>query len=291
MVERRGLNQRRADYVETFVWPEIQNKLVLTAFQKVRQEDFLPANRRREAYISTIQLGYGSSMTDPKLTAQMMDHLGLTGHERVLEIGTATGFTAALLSQCALNVDTIEYQTNLAISAKRRLVRLGYTNITVHTGDGAQGLPDKAPFDAILVTAAARQIPERLTEQIAEGGRMVVPVGRDPANQNIVVLHRNGDYLMRKSAHLEVRFHPLISSAPGGWTPEQIQSANTKKWNNLLAIATHRGQSGEDLRKFLADKFGIPLEKVDSLVADTPNLDLAFLLTQRNEDGAISFVL
>lgn len=290
MAERTDWTLRRANYVEVVIWPEIQNKLVLSAFQKVRQEDFLPTNRKCEAYTSTIQLRHGSSITDPKLTAQMMDHLGLTGYERVLEIGTATGFSAALLSCCGSSVDTIEYQADLAQSAKRRLTRLGYTNITVHTGDGAQGLPDKAPFDAILVTAAARQIPEKLVEQIAEGGRMIVPVGRDPVHQILVVVHKGVNNILTKDAG-DVQFHPLISTAHGGWTTQEIQEANNRKWAQLLKTATDRCKSQEELIAFLAKKFGVPAEKVKNLIANVPDTDIPFLLIGRDENGGAFFEL
>lgn len=191
----------------------VKNNLVNKAFKRVDRKLFVPKEWADLAYSdSPIPLGGGSSISQPSLVAEMIDLLSLTGKEHVLEIGTASGYSAAILSYCCRKVDTIEINKNLAKTAKTRLKALGYKNITVYTGDGALGLPAKAPFDAIVVTAAVEQIPSALIEQLKNGGRIVVPVGGINASdmQQLVVGLKKGDKLITKPVNT-VRFVPLVS--------------------------------------------------------------------------------
>ncbi|MCL5435414.1 MAG: protein-L-isoaspartate(D-aspartate) O-methyltransferase [Patescibacteria group bacterium] len=191
----------------------MKQSLVDKAFKKVDRKLFAPKEYADLAYSdSAIPLGGGSSISQPSLVAEMIELLSLTGKEHVLEIGTASGYSAAILSYCCQKVDTIEINPRLAKTAKARLKALGYKNITVHTGDGALGLSAKAPFDAIVVTAAVEQIPKALTKQLKNGGRIVVPVGGTNASdmQQLVVGLKKGGKLITKLI-TTVRFVPLVS--------------------------------------------------------------------------------
>ena len=187
--------------------------LVNKAFKKVDRKLFVPKKYQDLAYSDTpIPLDGDSSISQPSLVVEMIELLELTGKEHVLEIGTASGYSAAILSYCCQKVDTIEINPHLAKTARVRLKALGYKNITVHTGDGTLGLPAKVPLDAIVVTAAVEQIPSALIEQLKNGGRIVVPVGGINASdmQQLVVGLKKGDKLITKSVNT-VKFVPLIS--------------------------------------------------------------------------------
>ena len=140
---------------------EVGNNPVFKAFKKVDRKLFVPKRWEIYAYSdSAIPLNGESSISQPTLVAEMIDLLDLKGEERVLEIGTASGYSAAILSYCCKEVDTVEIDSSLASSVKERLMRLGFDNITVHLGDGSECLSSKAPFDAIIVTAAVSKIPK-----------------------------------------------------------------------------------------------------------------------------------
>lgn len=190
----------------------MKQNLVNKAFRKVDRKLFAPKEYRGLTYSDTpIPLDGDSSISQPSLVAEMIELLELTGKESVLEIGTASGYSAAILSHCCKKVDTIEINPRLAKTAKNRLKALGYKNITVHSGDGTLGLPAKAPFDGIVVTAAAEKIPGALIEQLKNGGRIVIPVGdiNSEMQQLIVGIKTKNKLLTKKIA--SVRFVPLIS--------------------------------------------------------------------------------
>ena len=190
----------------------MKHNLVKRAFKKVDRKLFAPKQYTGLAYSDTpIPLDSDSSIRQPSLVVEMIELLELTGKEHVLEIGTASGYSAAILSYCCKTVETIEINRSLAEKAKKRLQALGYKNITVHPGDGAFGLPAKAPFDAIVVTAAVEQIPSALIEQLKNDGRIVVPVGGINISdmQQLVVGLKKGDKLITKSVNV-VKFVPLV---------------------------------------------------------------------------------
>src|ERR1700693_4283275 len=159
---------------------------VLEAMAAVRRHEFVPLKFRDVAYADKpLPIGEGQTISQPFMVAAMTEALELTGSERVLEIGTGSGYQAAVLSLLARQVLTVETHTSLALAAQERLTNLGYTNVHVHNGDGSAGFPDAAPYDAILVTAGAPEIPQVFASQLREGGRLVIPVG-DRDNQELL---------------------------------------------------------------------------------------------------------
>ncbi len=192
----------------------ISDVAVLRAMETVPRHEFVPPDLRKGAYEDEpLPIGEGQTISQPYIVAAMTAALHLGGHERVLEIGTGCGYQAAVLSRMAKEVFTIEFLPELARAASERLARLGYTNVHVHVGDGSLGLPENAPFDAILVAAAAPRVPAPLLEQLAEGGRMIIPVGATD-QQELRLVERRGDAFL--SQHLEAcRFVPLLGQH--GW--------------------------------------------------------------------------
>lgn len=151
---------------------------ILEALLAVPRHEFVPAVLHAEAYADKpLPIGGGQTISQPFMVAAMTEALGLRGDERVLEVGTGSGYQAAVLSLLAREVYSLESDTALALAAQTRLVRLGYANVHVHNGDGSLGFSEAAPYDAILVTAAAPEIPPPLPGQLREGGRLVIPVG------------------------------------------------------------------------------------------------------------------
>jgi protein-L-isoaspartate(D-aspartate) O-methyltransferase len=169
----------------------IHDPLVLNALRSVPRHQFVPPSSASEAYgDQPLLIGHGQTITQPYIVARMTAALELKGGERVLEVGTGSGYQAAVLSQIAKNVYTIEIVERLGVEARERLSRLGYRNVEVRVGDGYQGWPEAAPFDGIIVTAAAPKVPEPLKAQLKDGGRLVMPVGEE--SQELMVLTRHG---------------------------------------------------------------------------------------------------
>jgi len=157
---------------------DIRDQRLLAAMREVPRHLFVPEEHRRHAYHDgPLPIGGGQTISQPYIVALMTQLLNLTGEETVLEIGTGSGYQAAVLSQMAQQVHTIERDRRLAQTAAGVLRELNYANVCVHLGDGSLGLPEYAPYQAILITAAAPQAPPVVLEQLAEGGRLVVPVG------------------------------------------------------------------------------------------------------------------
>ena len=192
----------------------VHDSRVLAAMVAVRREEFVPKEFRARAYEDApLPIGEGQTISQPYIVAAMTVALHLTGNERVLEIGTGCGYQAAILSHLAKIVFTIESRSELASSAAARLERLGYENVHVHCGDGTLGLPELAPFDAILVAAAAPAVPEPLRSQLAEWGRLILPVG-DAENQELLYIERHGNSFETRTLEA-CRFVPLIGHH--GW--------------------------------------------------------------------------
>ncbi|HEV2287907.1 MAG TPA: protein-L-isoaspartate(D-aspartate) O-methyltransferase [Candidatus Acidoferrales bacterium] len=170
---------RMAMVVEQIRKRGIYSPRVLAAMERVPRHLFVPPELAERAYNDEpLSIGERQTISQPYMVAAMTEALELGGNERVLEIGAGSGYQAAILAELAREVITVEARPPLAEAARERLAALGYKNVRVEIGDGTLGWPPGAPFDAILVAAAAPQIPEPLTEQLAEGGRMVIPVGR-----------------------------------------------------------------------------------------------------------------
>jgi protein-L-isoaspartate(D-aspartate) O-methyltransferase len=186
----------------------ITNARVLAAMSKVPRHEFVPPDLRHRAYDDgPLSIGYGQTISQPYIVAFMTEHLDLKPTDRVLEIGTGSGYQAAVLGELAGEVYTIEIVDELAQRAKADLNRLGYANIQVRAGDGYRGWPEAAPFDAVIVTCAPEQVPPPLVDQLKEGGRMIIPIGPN-WDQNLVLLHKQGGRL-EKRAVLPVRFVPM----------------------------------------------------------------------------------
>jgi protein-L-isoaspartate(D-aspartate) O-methyltransferase len=156
----------------------LTDERVLEAMGRVPREEFVPDHLRDSAYSDcALPIGYEQTISQPFTVAFMCEALQLTGDETVLEIGTGSGYAAAVLSHLAKFVHTVERIPELAEEAKERLARLGYENVDVHLSDGTLGLPEQAPFDGIVVTAAGAQLPQAYADQLADGGRIVIPLG------------------------------------------------------------------------------------------------------------------
>src|SRR5580693_4070070 len=182
---------------------------VLSAMAAVRREEFVPKEFRQRAYEDApLPIGEGQTISQPYIVAAMTAALDLTCKERILEIGTGCGYQAAILSRLAKIVFTVESRSELASSATARLDRLGFENVHVHCGDGTLGLPELSPFDAILVAAAAPSVPEPLRAQLAEGGRLILPVG-GADNQELLRIERHGNSFETRALEA-CRFVPLI---------------------------------------------------------------------------------
>jgi protein-L-isoaspartate(D-aspartate) O-methyltransferase len=187
----------------------VSDAAVLAAMEAVPRHEFVPKESRDRAYDDLpLPIGGGQTISQPYIVAAMTAAIHVLPGERVLEIGTGCGYQAAVLSRLAKEVFTVERRPELALSAAERLALLGYSNVHVHCGDGTLGLPDFAPFDAILVAAAAPRIPGPLLAQLSEGGRMILPVG-DTEHQELQLIEKRGDTL-RKSALEGCRFVPLV---------------------------------------------------------------------------------
>jgi len=193
---------------------------VIGAFREVPREAFLPPDLVEFAYTdSPLPIGDGQTISQPYIVAVTIEALALQGNERVLEIGTGSGYAAALLSRLAKEVFTVERLESLAEEARARLARLGYHNVHVLCGDGTLGWAEHAPFDAIAVAAGGPEIPKALLAQLSPHGRLVIPVGPDESSQVLVRVVREGESDFRQEALAEVRFVPLIGEQ--GWPPKE----------------------------------------------------------------------
>jgi protein-L-isoaspartate(D-aspartate) O-methyltransferase len=190
----------------------IRNPRVLEAMAKVPRHEFVMKNLRDRAYDDgPLFIGYGQTISQPFVVAFMTEKLDPQPTDRVLEVGTGSGYQAAVLSGLVKEVYTIEILPELAKRAEADLKRLGYANVHVREGDGYKGWPEAAPFDAVIVTCAPEKIPKPLVTQLKDGGRMIIPVG--PAwDQQLVLLRKQGDHL-EKRAVLPVRFVPMTGEA------------------------------------------------------------------------------
>ncbi len=187
----------------------VHDAAVLAAMAEVPRHEFVSEDVRAHAYDDLpLPIGSGQTISQPYIVAAMTAALHLRPGDRVLEIGTGCGYHAAVLSRLAKEVFTIERRPELASSASATLARLGYSNAHVHCGDGTLGLPELAPFDAILVAAAAPAVPKPLLAQLAEGGRIILPVG-DTQHQELQLIEKRGDAFPMKMLE-GCRFVPLL---------------------------------------------------------------------------------
>lgn len=194
---------------------DIIDPAVLAAFGSVPREEFVDPEAEKWAYEDTpLAIGHGQTISQPYVVAMTVQALALAGNERVLEIGTGSGYAAAILGQLAREVHTVERIEELASSAAERLARLGYRNVHVHHGDGTLGWPPAAPYQAIAVAAGAPRPPPSLLDQLAIGGRIVLPRG-DASSQRLVRITRKDETSFVEDNLGEVRFVPLLGAE--GW--------------------------------------------------------------------------
>jgi protein-L-isoaspartate(D-aspartate) O-methyltransferase len=176
----------------------------------VERHKFIPKDYLSEAYDDhPLPIGSGQTISQPYIVAFMTEVLQLSENDRVLEVGTGSGYQAAILGEICKEVYTIEIIPDLAETAAKTLKELGYTNVYVKTGDGYSGWPDQAPFDAVIVTCAPTHVPKPLADQLAEGGRMIIPVGGS-FTQELVLLEKKEGKLVQKEV-LPVRFVPMLN--------------------------------------------------------------------------------
>jgi protein-L-isoaspartate(D-aspartate) O-methyltransferase len=208
--------QRQAMVKNQLLGRDIRDPAVLAAMARVPREEFVPEHLRHLAYAdSSLPIGYEQTISQPYVVALMTEALELSSDDRVLEIGTGSGYAAAILAQIAREVYTVERQAELAEAAGRRFTALGHDNIHVLQADGTLGWPEHAPYEAIVVTAGGPRIPDPLRRQLAMGGRLVIPVGATLYAQDLIRLRRTSpDHFQRENLGA-VRFVPLVGEA--GW--------------------------------------------------------------------------
>ncbi len=194
---------------------DIVDPLVLAAFARVPREAFVPPQVAPDAYDDCPQpIGHGQTISQPYVVAMTVQALGLAGHEHVLEIGTGSGYAAAILGTIARQVETVERIEELAVSASQRLARLGFHAVQVHHADGTLGWPPGAPYEAIAVAAGAPRPPQALLDQLAIGGRLVLPFGPADHQQLVRITRRSADSFQEENLG-DVRFVPLVGEQ--GW--------------------------------------------------------------------------
>lgn len=194
----------------------VTDRQVLEAMERVPRHEFVPDRLKDQAYCdSPLSIGCGQTISQPYIVALMSQHLALEPSDKVLEIGTGSGYQAAVLAEIVAEVYTVEILKPLADEAAGRLKRLGYTNVHVRNADGYYGWQDHAPYDAIIVTCAADHIPPALVEQLAEGGKLVLPIGPPGDYQTLWEVTKAGKDIVRKDI-TGVLFVPLTGGHRGG---------------------------------------------------------------------------
>ncbi|MGM0539544.1 MAG: protein-L-isoaspartate(D-aspartate) O-methyltransferase [Thermodesulfobacteriota bacterium] len=194
----------------------VKNPLVLKAMQEVPRHEFIPEGSRKQAYDDRpLPIGRGQTISQPYIVAYMTELLRLCGGGNVLEIGTGCGYQAAILGHIARSVYSIELYPELAEQARQNLRRLGYHNVVIKCGDGTLGWPEHAPFDGIIATASGPSVPEPLNEQLAVGGRLVMPIGEYRFGQYVVRVTRGSGDNFHQERLLDVAFVPLVGEY--GW--------------------------------------------------------------------------
>jgi protein-L-isoaspartate(D-aspartate) O-methyltransferase len=191
----------------------IDDPRILGAFVSVPRHLFVPESQKSSAHDDrALPLSEMQTISQPSMIAVMLQALDCRSRDRVLEVGAGSGYAAALLGRLCAQVDAIEIRPALASRARQTLAMLGYDNVRIHVGDGGKGLPDRAPFDKILVSAGARHIPTDLVEQLAPGGRIAIPVG-DADTQTLLVGERAADGTMSWTQSISCMFVPLVDAA------------------------------------------------------------------------------
>ena len=190
---------------------------VLGAMGRVPRERFVPADREADAYAdSPLSIGHGQTISQPYIVALMTERAQIDPHDRVLDVGTGSGYQAAVLAELCKEVYSIEIVPELAATAAKRIAEQGYKNVRVRTGDGYRGWPEHAPFDAIILAAAPDHVPQPLVDQLANGGRLIMPVGTHA--QSLVLIEKQADGSIRREHIASVAFVPMTGEAEGDRT-------------------------------------------------------------------------
>jgi protein-L-isoaspartate(D-aspartate) O-methyltransferase len=194
---------------EQIVMRGVVDDRVVAAMRKVPREEFVPAEFRGQSYADgPLPIGHGQTISQPYIVALMTEKLGLRARDRVLEVGTGSGYQAAILAELGAEVYSIDIIEPLAQMAEATLQRLGYNNVHIKAGDGYKGWPEQAPFDGCIVTCAPDHVPQPLIDQLKEGGRMMIPVGGRFAQQLYLLEKKNGR--IEQSVVLPVKFVPMM---------------------------------------------------------------------------------
>lgn len=194
----------------------IRDPLVLKALRAVPRHEFVPVLQRYRAYEDgALPISHGQTISQPYIVALMTELAQVDENSTVFEVGTGSGYQAAVLGEIVKAVYTVEYIEPLGLEAKDRLAVLGYKNVHVRIGDGYQGWPEHAPFDAILVTAGIDHVPQPLIDQLAPGGRMVIPVGAEGSTQELLVIEKGAGGNVKETKTIPVRFVPFLGPKRG----------------------------------------------------------------------------
>lgn len=219
MIDPADRQGERTRMVETQIAARgVKDRRILAAMERIPREAFLPPEEAARAYEDrAVPIGLGQTLSQPYMVARMTEELRLTGAEKVLEVGTGSGYQTAILAELAGETFTIERIGALTERARKTLTDLGYGNIRFQTGDGTLGWPENAPYDRILVTAGAPAVPETLTGQLAPGGTLVIPVG-DERSQMLVSISKTADGRLLRSSSTPCTFVKLVGRQ--GWTTD-----------------------------------------------------------------------
>ena len=203
--------EQRERLVRNFVEPSVRDRRVIQAMRDVRRERYVPAAVRWLAYRDApMPIGHGQTISQPSLVAMMTEMLQPKPHHKVLEIGTGSGYQAAVLAKLVRHVYSIEIVPQLAEFARSNLAAEGISNVTVRQGDGYKGWPEQAPFDAVILTAAPPEVPQTLIDHLRPGGRRVAPVGRSGEDQELIIIEKDADGKVKRRSVLPVRFVPMV---------------------------------------------------------------------------------
>ncbi|MBI5240410.1 MAG: protein-L-isoaspartate(D-aspartate) O-methyltransferase [Elusimicrobia bacterium] len=208
------MRQDMVDFVARYpAEHRVDDSRVLDALRKVPRHEFVPERLRHLAYEDTpLDIGEGQTISQPYMVGFMSQAAEAKPGDKVLEVGTGSGYQAAILAELGAQVYTVEIVEPLARRARETLQRLGYAGVQVRAGDGYKGWPEQAPFDAVIVTCAPERIPQPLVDQLQEGGRLVIPLGPESSRQELLVARKSGQGL-RETARMPVRFVPMTGTA------------------------------------------------------------------------------
>lgn len=245
MSDFRSARERMVD--RQIVRRGVRDTSVLAAMRRVPRDAFVPAHLHEFAYDDTpLPIGRGQSISQPYIVAMMLEAAELQSGDRVLEVGTGSGYGAAVAAEIAAHVDSIERDPTLAGSARERLRHLGYANTHVYLADGTAGLPHHAPYDAIIAAAGGPRVPQALRSQLAHGGRLVIPVGPDPDHQRLVKIVRRAEDDYDEHALGDVRFVPLAGG--NGWSGQGVEPPRLSPGSPMLAeVHAHSGATAAPL--------------------------------------------